>query len=255
MTFIHEIDGQVIETRHHNRVRREVRHTDGGQVADAFLADDNVSRERFAVGLVFVNDREIFVGQQLTAHNRYKFGIFLINLVNQVVGCIHDQRIEVNVISVFTHTDHSGNNIPFFVDNFAHHAGRRFITVFLQPADGDVLQHRMSGAVRGFGALNAVEPGHDEIERLPLDDGIANTALEVLEARPQIQLFIFEVEVKVDLIALVFFGLQRGKVGGFTLLAAVGVRGAGDGAIDADANFFTLQLIHRHDINFLQKGR
>lgn len=45
-------------------------------------------------------------------------------------------------------------------------------------------------------------------------------------------------EVKVDLIALVFFGLQRGKVGGFTLLAAVGVRGAGDGAIDADANFF-----------------
>jgi hypothetical protein len=62
----------------------------------------------------------------------------------------------------------------------------------------------MSGAVRGFGALNAVEPGHDEIERLTLDDGVANTALEVLEARPQIQLFIFEMEVKVDLIALVF---------------------------------------------------
>ena len=107
----------------------------------------------------------------------------------------------------------------------------------------------------GFGTLNAVEPGHDEIKRLSLDDGIANTALEVLEARPQIQLFIFEMEVKVDLVALVFFGLQRSEVGGFTLLAAVGVGGAGDSAIDADANFFPLQLIHRHDINFLQKGR
>lgn len=61
-------------------------------------------------------------------------------------------------------------------------------------------------------------------------------------------------KVEVDLIAFVLVGLQRGKVGGFTLLAAVGVRGAGDGAIDADANFFTLQLIHRHDINFLQKA-
>jgi hypothetical protein len=32
-----------------------------------------------------------------------------------------------------------------------------------------------------------VETGHDEIQRLTLDDGVADTALEVLKTRPQVE--------------------------------------------------------------------
>jgi hypothetical protein len=45
------------------------------------------------------------------------------------------------------------------------------------------------------------------------------------------------VEVKVNLIALVFVGLQRGEICGLTLFVARGVGGAGDGAGHTDADF------------------
>lgn len=60
-------------------------------------------------------------------------------------------------------------------------------------------------------------------------------------------------EVKVNLVALVFIGLQRGKVSGLTLIITGGVGGARNRTVNADADFFALQFVNRHDVDFGQK--
>ena len=204
MRVIHEVDRQVVETRHHQGICREVRHAHGWQVADTFLADDDVSGQRLGVFLLFVDDREILIRHQLTAGDDNQLRVILINLVYQVAGGIHDQRVEVRIVAVFTHADHVGNHRPFLVGDFGHHARWRFIAVLLQPAGRHVLQQWIFFAVGRLSALDTVETGHDEIEGLTFDDGVTNTGLKVLESRPQVELFVADMEVKVNLVALVF---------------------------------------------------
>ncbi|MNE37305.1 hypothetical protein D3C80_1311520 [compost metagenome] len=111
----------------------------------------------------------------------------------------------------------------------------------------------MRFAVGGFRALDAVETSHDEIERLALDDRVADTGLEVLESRPQVELFVTDMEIKVDLRTFVFVGFQRRKIGGLTLIIPGSVGRARNGAVDAHPDFFAFQLVDRHDVDFRQK--
>lgn len=60
-------------------------------------------------------------------------------------------------------------------------------------------------------------------------------------------------EVKVNLRALVFIGLQRGKVSGLTLIITGGVGGARNRTVNAYPDFFAFQLVDRHDVDFGQK--
>ncbi|SAH56655.1 Uncharacterised protein [Enterobacter hormaechei] len=118
MRVIHEVDRQVIETRHHQGIRREVRHAHGRQVADSLLADDDVSGQRLAVFLVFIDDREVFIRHQLATGDDNQLRVILINLINQVAGGIHNQRVEVRIVAVFTHADHIGNDRAVLVGDF-----------------------------------------------------------------------------------------------------------------------------------------
>ena len=63
MAVIHVVDGQVFQLCDEHRIRREVRDAYRWQVTDAFLADDDVSGQHFAVVLLFVDDGEILVRQ------------------------------------------------------------------------------------------------------------------------------------------------------------------------------------------------
>ena len=253
MRVIHEVNRQVVETRHHQPISREVRHAHGWQVADSLLADDDVSGQRFGVCLLLIDDREILIRHQLTPGDDDELRVILINLVNQVTGGIHDQRVEVRIVAVFTHADHVGNDCAVLVGDFRHHARGRFIAVLLQPADGHILQQRIVFAVRGVRSGSTVETGHDEIQRLAFDDGVTDTGLEVLESRPQVELFVADMKVKVNLGALVLIRLQRGKVSGLTLIITGGVGSARNRTVNADANFFAFQLVDRHDVDFGQK--
>ena len=93
--------------------------------------------------------------------------------------------------------------MTFLVSNLAHHARRGFIAVFLQPADRHILQHLVTAAVRGFGTLHAVKTGHDEIKGLTLDNGVTDTELEILITRPQVQRFVADIKIEVNLVAFV----------------------------------------------------
>ena len=93
--------------------------------------------------------------------------------------------------------------MPFLVSDLAHHARRGFIAVFLQPADRHILQHRIAAAVRGFGTLHAVKTGHDEIKGLAFDNGVTDTELEILITRPQVQRFVADIKIEVNLVAFV----------------------------------------------------
>ena len=147
MALIHEVDREIFQRGHEYRIRREVRHAHGWQVTDALLADDDIRRERLGVFLLLVHQREIFVGQQLTANDGNEFRVILINLVNQGVGTVHHQRVEVLIVAVFANANHVRNNGTVLSGDFAHHARRSFVAVLLQPADGHILQHRVFAAV------------------------------------------------------------------------------------------------------------
>ncbi|MNE37306.1 hypothetical protein D3C80_1311530 [compost metagenome] len=118
MRIVHEVNRQVIETRNHQRIRREVRHTHSRQIADALLADDDVSGQRLAVFLRLVDDREILISKQFATGNDNELRVILINLVNKVGRGVHHQRIEVGIIAVFTHADHIGNDLAVCVGDF-----------------------------------------------------------------------------------------------------------------------------------------
>ena len=60
-------------------------------------------------------------------------------------------------------------------------------------------------------------------------------------------------EVKVNLRAFVFIGLQRSKISGFTLAIAVSIGGARDCAVNAHTDLFAFQFVDRHDVNFGQE--
>ncbi|ADX32419.1 hypothetical protein G184_gp45 [Erwinia phage ENT90] len=62
-------------------------------------------------------------------------------------------------------------------------------------------------------------------------------------------------KVVVHLRALIHVAVQRGKVGGFALVAACGVGGAGNRAGHADADFLALHFSNRHDVDTGQKVR
>lgn len=66
--------------------------------------------------------------------------------------------------------------------------------------------------------MSTVKSGHDEIQCLTLDNRVTDAALEVLKTRPQVERLVAQVEVKVDLVALVQIGLKRDKVSSFTLI-------------------------------------
>ncbi|MMZ60230.1 hypothetical protein D1872_223080 [compost metagenome] len=103
---------------------------------------------------------------------------------NQIVGRVHDHGVKVGIIAPFTDADDRGNHRTILAGDVAHHTRRGFVAVFLQPAHRHILQHRFFGPVRRGGAADAVEPGHDEIQRLTLGDGVADAQLEVLITRP-----------------------------------------------------------------------
>ncbi len=145
--------------------------------------------------------------------------------------------------------------MPFLVSDLAHHTRRGFIAVFLQPADRHILQHRITAAVRGFGTLHAVKTGHDEIKGLAFDNGVTDTELEILITRPQVQRFVADIKIEVNLVAFVLVGRQLREVLRLTLGATGGVGGAGDGAGDADANFFPFHFADRHNVDAGQKVR
>lgn len=63
MAVIHVVDGQVFQLRDEHHIRREVRDAYRRQVTDAFLADDDVSGQHFAVVLLLVDDGKILVRQ------------------------------------------------------------------------------------------------------------------------------------------------------------------------------------------------
>ena len=108
---------------------------------------------------------------------------------------------------------------------------RRVFADFLQPAFIDVLQQRVFSTVGGFGTLHAVKADHDAVQRLTLDDGVADTHLEVLEFRPQVQFCVGQHRVKVGLFAFVFHVFHQRRVSWFALFGG-GIRGTGNRATD-----------------------
>ncbi len=143
MTLVHKVDGQVIEARNKQRICREVRHTHRRKVTDAFLADNHVSGHGFGISLFFVDDREIFVGQKLTAYNHYQIGVFLIPRLDKVVSGVHHQGVEVFVVATLTDADHVGNDCAVVIGDLVHHTAWGLFAVLLHPAHGHILKQRI----------------------------------------------------------------------------------------------------------------
>ena len=134
----------------------------------------------------------------------------------------------------------------------SHNAGGVLGAHFLQPADVDVLQQWVGNRVGGGGAGGAVPADHDAIKRAALDDGVADTGLEVGEFGPLIQFGVADVGVEVGLGREVAAFVQRAEVPGLAVLG-VGVGGTGHRAGNAEANLVTCLVTHRGDIDLRQE--
>ena len=254
MTVLVEIDGNVIQRGNKNAVGREERRAYGLQLADSLLADNQLSGELLAVGLEFIDHREIFVGQNTATTNHDHIRVFTVDFSNQRLMCIHNQRVEIFVMTGFANFDGRGNHLTGFIGDAAHHAVWRIVAVFLQPADRHILKKRILLAVRGCRPAYAVKADGDVVQRLTFDDRVADAGLEVLKARPQIELVIFQVVIEVHRLTEIAIGIHLRKIGGLALHTVVGVSGAGNGAVNINADFLLGQLAHHHHVDLLQEG-
>nr|DAG46694.1 MAG TPA: hypothetical protein [Caudoviricetes sp.] len=231
------VDGEVVQRGDEHRPSREVRCHHGRQSAQAALAHHNVCSQLFGGGFLTVHQREQLVVHQVAADEDDQVRVITVHGVQQLDG-VKDQTIQRLVVRICVAVSCTIQNALFCV-----------FTDVLQPALGHVLQQGIGGDVGIRCSMGAVEADHDAVQRAALHDGTADAGLEVLELGPCIQLGIANVRVVVDLHALVAFLAQRGGVYGLAGAVAAGVGAAGNGAGDAQANFFALELVHANDVD------
>nr|DAH07820.1 MAG TPA: hypothetical protein [Caudoviricetes sp.] len=246
------VDGQVIQTGDQQGISREERRTHRLQAAHAFLADNQIGGDFLAVFLLFVNQREILIGQQLAAADNNQLIIILIHHVDQLVNRIHHHGVQVGIVAALAHLYRACGG-GAVLGGAAHNVVRRVFADFLQPALIHVLQQRVFCAVGGFGALHSVKADHNAVQRLALDNGVTDTHLEVLKFRPQVQLCVGQHRVKVGLFAFIFHVLHQHRIGRFALFGG-GVGGSGNGGANAQAKQLAGLFRNRRDVNQRQKS-
>ncbi len=169
--------------------------------------------------------------------------------IEQVAHHIEHQRVEVAVVRAIAGADdHLAGRLAA-----AQHALGRVGAVLLQPADVDVFQQRERGAIGVGSGVRAVEADLQTVQRLTLDDGIAQACLKVRELGPRIEQRIRNGGIEVGLLGEVFVLVERGDVARRTRLAGAGVGAAGDAAGDADAHLLAGQFVHRDDVDLGQE--
>ncbi|AAW74965.1 hypothetical protein XOO1711 [Xanthomonas oryzae pv. oryzae KACC 10331] len=243
------IDRQVRQRSDHQRAVRQVRHLGHLQAAHTALAQDQIGGDLLAGRLVLVDHREILVVHQVAAQHDHQTRILAVPRVEQVTHHIEHQRIEVAVVGAScTADDHLAGGLAA-----RQHALGRVGAVLLQPADIDVFQQRERGAVGIGSGVRAVEADLQTVQRLALDDRIAQACLEVRELGPGIEQRIRDGGVEVGLLGEVLVLVERGDIARGARLAGAGVGAAGDAAGDADAHLLAGQLVHRDDVDLGQE--
>ena len=205
------------------------------------MADDDVRGQLLGGCVLAIDKREELVVHQITAHDGHQIGVVLVHWVQQL-HCVIDEAVQCFVVGISMAPAEAGHDA----------LGGVFADV-LQPAFGDILQQGVLCNVCVGGGTGAVEADHDAVEGAAFDDGAAEAGLKVFEFGPGIELCVADVRVVIDLHAFVAFFAQGGGVYGFAGAAAAGVSAAGDGAGDAEADFFALQFVHADDVDFAEK--
>ncbi len=185
---------------------------------------------------------------QVAAQHHHQAWILAVPRVQQITHDVVHQCVEVAVVGTGTADNDLAGRLAA-----RQHALGGVDAVLLQPTDVDVFQQRELGAVGVGSGVRAVEADLQTVQRLTLDDGIAQARLEVGELGPGVEQRIRNGGVEVGLLGDVLVLVECGHVARGAGLAGAGIGAAGDTAGDADAHLLTGQFVHRDDVDLGQE--